>query len=137
MSLAQDHNAVTLVRLEPAALRSRVKHFTTEPLRSLTYLDFELSDVVFITPINVKMQPTVGIIKFISMMNLMLGRVEHEHFISQPRDQNQNQQIKSCNRTLEFIPFGEIVHKTCIQEVSFKSRFQLFETLSMGIKEKS
>ena len=25
---------MTLVRLEPAALRSRVKHFTTEPLRS-------------------------------------------------------------------------------------------------------
>ena len=31
---AQGHNAVTLVRLEPAALRSRVKHSTTEPLRS-------------------------------------------------------------------------------------------------------
>ena len=28
------HNAVTPVRLEPAALRSRVKHSTTEPLRS-------------------------------------------------------------------------------------------------------
>ena len=26
---------MTPVRLEPAALRSRVKHFTTEPLRSL------------------------------------------------------------------------------------------------------
>ena len=26
---------MTLVRLEPAALRSRVKHSTTEPLRSL------------------------------------------------------------------------------------------------------
>ena len=34
--LAQGHKAVTLVRLEPAALRSRVKHSTTEPLRSLT-----------------------------------------------------------------------------------------------------
>ena len=33
--LAQGHNAVTQVRLEPAALRSRVKHTTTEPLRSL------------------------------------------------------------------------------------------------------
>ena len=32
--LLKDHNAVTLVRLEPAALRSRVKHSTTEPLRS-------------------------------------------------------------------------------------------------------
>ena len=33
--LFKDHNAVTPVRLEPAALRSRVKHSTTEPLRSL------------------------------------------------------------------------------------------------------
>ena len=36
MCLAQGHNAVTLVRLEPAAPRSRVKHSTTEPLRSLS-----------------------------------------------------------------------------------------------------
>ena len=34
--LLKDHNAVTLVRLEPAALRSRVKHSTNEPLRSHT-----------------------------------------------------------------------------------------------------
>ena len=32
--MLKDHNAVTPVRLEPAALRSRVKHSTTEPLRS-------------------------------------------------------------------------------------------------------
>ena len=32
--LLKDHNAVTPVRLEPTALRSRVKHSTTEPLRS-------------------------------------------------------------------------------------------------------
>ena len=35
--LAQGHNAVTPVMLEPAALRSRVKHSTTERLRSLIY----------------------------------------------------------------------------------------------------
>ena len=35
--LLKDHNAVTPVRLEPAALRSRVKHSTTEPLRSLCF----------------------------------------------------------------------------------------------------
>ena len=35
MCLAQGHNTVTPVRLEPAAPRSRVKHSTTEPLRSL------------------------------------------------------------------------------------------------------
>ena len=34
--LLKDHNAVTPVWLEPAAPRSRVKHSTTEPLRSLT-----------------------------------------------------------------------------------------------------
>ena len=32
--LLKDHNAVIPVRLEPAALRSRVKHSTTEPLGS-------------------------------------------------------------------------------------------------------
>ena len=36
MCLAQGHNTVTHVRLEPAALRSRVKHSTIEPLHSLT-----------------------------------------------------------------------------------------------------
>ena len=32
MCLAQEHNTVMPVRLEPAAPRSRVKHFPTEPL---------------------------------------------------------------------------------------------------------
>ena len=35
MCLAQGHNTVTPVRLEPAAPRSRVKHSTTERLCSL------------------------------------------------------------------------------------------------------
>ena len=35
MCLAQGHNTVTPMRLEPEALRSGVKHSTTEPLRSL------------------------------------------------------------------------------------------------------
>ena len=34
MCLANGHNTVTPVRLEPVALQSRVKHFTIEPLRS-------------------------------------------------------------------------------------------------------
>ena len=38
MSLFKDHNAVTPVRLEPASFRSRVKHSTTEPLRSYDHL---------------------------------------------------------------------------------------------------
>ena len=36
---AQGHNAVMPVRLEPAAPLSRVKHSTTEPLRSKMRLD--------------------------------------------------------------------------------------------------
>ena len=36
MVLAQGHNAVTPVRLQPAAPRSRVKHSTTQPLRFQT-----------------------------------------------------------------------------------------------------
>ena len=35
--LLKDHNAVTPVRLKPPALLSRVKHSTTEPLRSLKH----------------------------------------------------------------------------------------------------
>ena len=38
MCLAQGHNAVTPVRLKPAAPRSPVKHSTTEPLRSANSL---------------------------------------------------------------------------------------------------
>ena len=34
MCLAQGHNTLTPVRLEPSAPQSRVKHSTTEPLRS-------------------------------------------------------------------------------------------------------
>ena len=34
--LAQGHNTVTPVRLQPATPRSRVKHCTTEPMRFLT-----------------------------------------------------------------------------------------------------
>ena len=34
MCLAQGHNVVMPVRLEPATRRSPVKHFFTEPLRS-------------------------------------------------------------------------------------------------------
>ena len=40
MCLAQGHNALTMVRLEPAALMSQVKHYTTEPLRS--YLKWDI-----------------------------------------------------------------------------------------------
>ena len=41
--LLKDHNAVTPVRLKPVASWSRVKHSTTEPLRSHLYV--AISDV--------------------------------------------------------------------------------------------
>ena len=66
MCLAQEHNAATPERLKPAALRSRVKHSSTEPL--LSHSKYELAEVVklffmqlsmkFIMLINVKM-PTI------------------------------------------------------------------------------
>ena len=37
--MLKDHNAVTPVRLKPAAPPSQVKHSTTEPLRSLDLSD--------------------------------------------------------------------------------------------------
>ena len=50
MCLAQGHKAVTPVRLEPAASWSRVKHSTTEPLRSLLFpvneMDLKFSKTV-------------------------------------------------------------------------------------------
>ena len=42
MCLAQDHNAVMPVRLEPVASRSRVKHSITEPLHSQPSWDTKL-----------------------------------------------------------------------------------------------
>ena len=41
--LLKDHNAVTPVRLEPAAPRSQVKHSTTEPLLSRIKIEVELN----------------------------------------------------------------------------------------------
>ena len=54
MCLAQGHNAVTLLRLEPTTPQSQVKHSITEPLRShmiyvMLVLTWELSDKVTYT----------------------------------------------------------------------------------------
>ena len=46
--LAEGYNAVTLVRLQPMAPLSSVKHSTTEPLRSLFYTCY-LSKIVKMT----------------------------------------------------------------------------------------
>ena len=43
MCLAQGHNAVIPVRLEPGALRSQVKQSTTEPLHSLIPICHQLA----------------------------------------------------------------------------------------------
>ena len=49
------------------------------------FLASKLSDVVFIMLINVKMPIIVGILTFISMINFMPSRVEHEKVLY-PRD---------------------------------------------------
>ena len=60
MCLAQGHNAVMRLRLEPLALWSRVKHSTTEPLRSLKnmlYIAMYLSNITILlsqTLVNLK-----------------------------------------------------------------------------------
>ena len=52
--LAQGHNEVMPVRLEPATPRSPVKHSTTEPLRSLQSLrnDGGLSDTTYMRVVH-------------------------------------------------------------------------------------
>ena len=64
MCLAQGHTTVTPVRLEPAAPRSRVKHSTTEPLRShnlymfttqkYSYLNVREPKIVFMNDVHVR-----------------------------------------------------------------------------------
>ena len=44
------------------------------------FLALSLSDVVFIMLINVKMSTIVGILTFMSRINLLLSWVEHEFF---------------------------------------------------------
>ena len=45
---------MTPVRLEPAALRSRVKHSTTEPLRSLftLYTEYQITTVIALVQVE-------------------------------------------------------------------------------------
>ena len=50
----------------------------TKILKIMFYLASELSDVVFIMLINVKMPTIVGISTFMSTINFMLSLVEHE-----------------------------------------------------------
>ena len=48
MCLAQGHNAVTPVRLKPAAPHSRVKHSTTEPRRSLKVMNENETNMILV-----------------------------------------------------------------------------------------
>ena len=51
----------------------------TKMLKTLTFLDFHLSDVVFILLINVKMPTIVGILTLVSRINcVLISLVEHE-----------------------------------------------------------
>ena len=52
MCLAQGHNAVPPVRLEPAIPRSKVKHSTTEPLGSLALNDNFYNTVPILTKLH-------------------------------------------------------------------------------------
>ena len=47
-------------------------------LQMKKFLALSLSDVVFIMLINVKMPTIVGILTFISRINFVISRVEHE-----------------------------------------------------------
>ena len=50
--MLKDHKAVTPVRLEPAALLSRVKHSSTEPLRSLVQIiKCRVGEVTSVNPV--------------------------------------------------------------------------------------
>ena len=60
MCLAQRHSTVMPVRLEPAALWSRIKHSTTEPLRSHKYFGYLLYDILFLLELWVLVYKRLG-----------------------------------------------------------------------------
>ena len=66
--------------------------------------NFKLSDVVFIMLINVKLPTIVGILTFMSRINIVLSPVEHEKsFItSRPVFNNQYFNIKSKIFSMEY-----------------------------------
>ena len=51
-----------------------------------TFLAFKLSEVVFILLINARMPTIVGILIFISRINIMISYVEHEKIITSRPD---------------------------------------------------
>ena len=66
---------MTTVRLEPAAIRSRVKHSTTEPLRSLeslVILYWGINCYVLLIGPNGLLPSRVGVIKIVIVINCNL-----------------------------------------------------------------
>ena len=57
---------------------STVLKIKTKMLQKIIFFFYFRRYVVFIMLINVKMPTYVGILTFMSMINLILGRVEHE-----------------------------------------------------------
>ena len=75
MCLAQGHNAVTTVKLEPAIPRSRYKHSTTKPLRL--------------------QMPTVGLYEYMCIMsNEVIQENNFEEGIQRIQEYVCNTQIK-------------------------------------------
>ena len=68
--LPKDHNAVTPVRLEPVAPRSRVKHSTTEPLRSLKKKYFYFSTKTYVVDAQ---KNRLGVTVLLSNQNICLN----------------------------------------------------------------
>ena len=63
------------------------------------FLDVSLSDVVFIMLKNVKMPTIVGILTFMSRINLVLSRVEHgkKFYNLKARSLIQKQAVRKAN----------------------------------------
>ena len=55
--MLKDHNAVTPVRLKPAAPRSRVKLSTTEPLHSLVVVLVSWSFILILLSSDIELNP--------------------------------------------------------------------------------
>ena len=85
------------------------------------YLAFSLSDVVFIKLINVKMPTFVGILTFMSRINIVLNWVEHKKFYNLGASKiilNMHAQLSSLARSLNF--WLSLFRLSCLVDVSSK-----------------
>ena len=74
MCLAQGHNTVTQLRLEPAAHRPRVKHSTTEPLCSHVHV-FDGVTVYLFSEWGGEKLPETNILRLIYQGRFLHGNV--------------------------------------------------------------